>query len=98
MSHQGSILCLPSGIYGWSAQTPQDITKATFQRILEEAELELILVGTGKELVPLAPSLRENLAAKGIRADAMSTGAAARTFNVLLAEGRAVGAALLAVD
>jgi uncharacterized protein len=31
-------------------------------------------------------------------AEAMATGAAARTFNVLLSEGRAVAAALLAVD
>ena len=98
MSHQGSILCLPSGIYGWSAVLPEDISLKTFQRVLGETGLDLILVGTGRDLVPLSPKLREGLLAKNIRADAMSTGAAARTFNVLLAEGRAVGAALLAVD
>ncbi|MEP1207990.1 MAG: MTH938/NDUFAF3 family protein [Rhizobiaceae bacterium] len=98
MSHQGSILCLPSGIYGWSVTSAQEISLDTFQRVLSETGLELILVGTGKDLVPLPASLREALIAKGIRADPMSTGAAARTFNVLLAEGRAVGAALLAVD
>ena len=54
--------------------------------------------GTGADLIPLPKSLRDALQKKGIRADPMSTGAAARTFNVLLAEGRAVGAALLAVD
>ncbi|NKB52158.1 MAG: hypothetical protein GKR97_08050 [Rhizobiaceae bacterium] len=98
MSHKGSILCLPSGIYGWSAVTPEDISLDTFQRVLGETGLELVLVGTGKDLVPLPAGLREALAARDIRADPMSTGAAARTFNVLLAEGRAVGAALLAVD
>jgi uncharacterized protein len=98
MSHKGSILCLPSGIYGWSAVQPVDITLANFKRVLGESELELVLVGTGADLVPLPASLREALMDKGIRADPMSTGAAARTFNVLLAEGRAVGAALLAVD
>ncbi len=98
MSHKGSILCLPSGIYGWSASAPEDISLDTFQRVLGETAIELVLVGTGKDLVPLPTRLREALTAKGIRADAMSTGAAARTFNVLLAEGRAVGAALLAVD
>lgn len=98
MSHQGSILCLPSGIYGWSAEAPGDISIKTFQRVLAEEELEIVLVGTGRDLVPLPERLREALAKKGIRADPMSTGAAARTFNVLLAEGRAVGAALLAVE
>ena len=98
MSHRGSILCLPSGIYGWSARTVDDLTLSNFQQVLKETGLELMLVGTGPDLVPLSPRLKEGLAAKGIRADSMSTGAAARTFNVLLAEGRAVGAALLAVD
>ncbi|MGI9366311.1 MAG: Mth938-like domain-containing protein [Rhizobiaceae bacterium] len=98
MSHKGSILCLPSGIYGWTAQGVADFSATTFQRVLAEVGLELILVGTGKDLVPLPDKLRELLQSKNIRADSMSTGAAARTFNVLLAEGRAVGAALLAVD
>lgn len=98
MSHKGSILCLPSGIYGWSAETPADVKLANFKRVLAEDELEVVLVGTGKDLVPLPESLRDAFATNGMRADPMSTGAAARTFNVLLAEGRAVGAALLAVD
>ncbi len=98
MSHRGSILCLPSGIYGWSPTSPAEIGVSTFQRVLEETDLEIVLVGTGADLVPLPDSLRKALGEKGMRADPMSTGAAARTFNVLLAEGRAVGAALLAVD
>ena len=98
MSHQGSILCLPSGIYGWSAETPADLSVKTFQRVLAEDELEIVLVGTGRDLVPLPQRLREALSKKGMRVDPMNTGAAARTFNVLLAEGRAVGAALLAVE
>lgn len=98
MSHRGSILCLPSGIYGWSAEQPSDLIAANFKRVLGEEGLELLLVGTGKDLMPLPAKLRQALLDKGIRSDPMSTGAAARTFNVLLAEGRAVGAALLAVD
>ena len=52
----------------------------------------------GKEIVPLQPQWRQALREHGIQADAMTTGAAVRTFNVLLAEGRAVAAALIAVD
>ena len=97
-SHRGSILCLQSGIYGWTPAVPADLSVATFQRVLDEADLELLLVGTGLDLVPLGKDLHEAFAAKNIRAEVMNTGAAARTFNVLLAENRAVGAALLAVE
>ena len=98
MSHRGSILCLPSGIYGWIAETMDDLTIANFSRILSEEGIEILLVGTGKDLMPLSRELRERFTKAGIRPEPMSTGAAARTFNVLLAEGRAVGAALLAID
>lgn len=99
MSHQGSLLCLPSGIYGWNVETPSDLTVPNFQKLFDEAaEIEILLIGSGKELVPITQSLRKKLRSVAISADAMSTGAAVRTYNVLVAEGRAVAAALLAVD
>jgi len=57
-----------------------------------------LLIGTGKTMHFLAPDLRASLSACGLVADAMDTGAACRTFNVLLAEDRIVMAALIAVD
>jgi len=97
MSHRGSILCVPSGIYGWDPDGVID--RITLARVLEEADgIEVLLVGTGREMQPLAPDLAAALREAGIVADAMSTGAAVRTFNVLLAEDRAVAAALVAVD
>ena len=98
MSHRGSILCLPSGIYGWEGVEPTDITKSKLKQLLSEDGIEIVLVGTGQDLVPLSKSFRDALAKKGMRADPMNTGAAARTYNVLLAEGRAVAAVLLAVN
>ncbi len=99
MSHKGSILCLPSGIYGWPVVDPAGLTPAAFQQVLAEADgIEILLVGTGSELRPLPPELREALKPAGVFADPMNTGAAVRTFNVLLAEDRAVAAALIAVD
>lgn len=98
MSHRGSILCLPSGIYGWEGTEPADVTKSKLKRLLDEDGVEIVLVGTGHDLVPLNKSFRDALAKRGMRADPMSTGAAARTYNVLLAEGRAVAAVLLAVN
>lgn len=99
MSHKGSILCLPSGIYGWNVTEPADLTSKNFVKALEEAAgIEIFLIGSGLDLVPVAPLLREKFRANNISADSMSTGAAVRTYNVLLAEGRAVSAAFLAVD
>lgn len=99
MSHRGSLLCLPSGIYGWEPIDPARLALEDFSRLFAEAEaIEVLLVGTGKELKRLPQPLRERLREARISADPMSTGAAVRTFNVLLAEDRAVAAALVAVD
>ncbi len=99
MTHRGSILALPSGIRAWSAVAPQDISIAALARIFEEAEgaIEHLLIGTGAALVPLDTALRQRLRAAGIHAEPMATGAAARTYSILLAEDRRVAAALLAV-
>jgi uncharacterized protein len=99
MSHRGSILCLPSGIHGWEPRDPHALVEADFDKLLAESEgVEILLVGMGTDLRPLPKPLREALRARKISADPMSTGAAVRTFNVLLAEDRAVAAALIAVD
>lgn len=99
MSHRGSLLCLPSGIYGWEPAEPLALTAADFAKLLNEADqVEILLVGAGKDLRPLPAALRAVLKAAGIAADPMSTGAAVRTYNVLLAENRAVAAALIAVE
>jgi uncharacterized protein len=99
MSHRGSILCLPSGIYGWEPGDPLALTSADFEKLFAEAhDVEILLAGMGKDLRPLPAELREKLKQAGISADPMSTGAAVRTYNVLLAEDRAVAAAFIAVD
>jgi uncharacterized protein len=99
MSHRGSILALPSGIEAWDVASPDDIRPAVLARLLAEAkEIEILLVGTGDSLVPLPRETRAALEAAGLFPDLMATGAAVRTFNVLLSESRAVAAALLAVE
>lgn len=97
MSHIGSILCLPSGIYGWQPSVPMQI--ADFAKIIEQADtFDVLLVGMGVEIKPIPRALREALKTYNVIAEPMSTGAAVRTYNVLLAEERRVGAALIAVD
>jgi uncharacterized protein len=99
ISHRGSILALPSGIYAWSADGPADIEISSLGQLFAEPPglIEHLLIGTGAELVPLKAALRQRLVAAGIRAEPMATGAAARTYSILLGEKRRVAAALLAV-
>ena len=99
MSHRGSILCLPSGIHGWEPGDAGALRLDDFERVFQQAEkIEILLVGTGTELKPLPSAMRQAFREAGISADPMSTGAAVRTYNVLLAEDRAVAAALVAID
>ena len=55
---------------------------------------ELILIGTGMTQEFAPPAVRRALAAHAIGLEAMELGAACRTFNVLLQEGRRVAAVL----
>ena len=99
MSHRGSILCLPSGIYAWQADSPDEIEAAALAPVLAERDaLDLLLLGTGRRSQLPGAEVRRAFDAAGVALEAMDTGAACRTYNVLLAEGRPVGAALLAVD
>ena len=99
MSHRGSILALPGGIEAWPVADVSAITPETLSRLLAEAgAIEILLVGTGSQMTPLPAGARMVLEQAGLYPDLMATGAAVRTFNVLLSEGRSVAAALLAVD
>ncbi len=99
MSHRGSILCLPSGIHGWKPATPPVLSRADLELILEQvSDIEILLVGSGMDLRRIPEDVRAVLREHRISSDPMSTGAAVRTYNVLLAEDRAVAAALIAVE
>lgn len=97
MSHRGSIICLPDGIEAWDAASVDDLTPASFSAVLAcRGSLDLVLLGTGEahRLPPAAT--RKAFQDAGLGLDVMATGAAARTYNVLVAEGRRVAAALIA--
>jgi uncharacterized protein len=97
MSHRGSILCLPSGIHAWEPASPLDVASLA-PALAEKAEMGFLILGTGRRQEQPAPDVRRAFVEAGMGLEAMDTGAACRTYNVLLAEGRPVGAALLAVD
>ena len=56
MSHRGSLLCLPSGIWAWSVAAPGEIAEANLAPLFAEADaIELFLLGSGPDLAPLVP-------------------------------------------
>lgn len=98
MASDGSILALPSGIHAWAPRVPAEIDAAALAAVFAQArDIDILLIGTGADPWPIPDALRWRLRDAGISADAMPTRAAASTYNVLLAEGRPVAAALLAV-
>ncbi|WP_288430397.1 Mth938-like domain-containing protein [uncultured Agrobacterium sp.] len=99
MSHRGSLLCLPSGIHGWDATQDANLTVEDFAKVLEQADdIEFLLIGMGDSMRVVPKELKAALKVAGISVDPMSTGAAVRTYNIMLSESRAVAAALIAVE
>jgi len=95
---QGSVLVFPETTQAWACPDFAALGLDVLAPVVDATLIpELLLVGCGPLLRPLPPTLRAALAAAGIRVETMDTGAACRTFNVLLTEERRVAAALFAV-
>lgn len=99
MSHRGSLLCLPDGIWAWSVSDKSALNEAALAQVFARAaNLDLFLIGAGRDPWALPAALRTRFREAGMSVDAMTTGAAAQTYNILLGEGRRVGAGLIAVE
>jgi uncharacterized protein len=92
----GSILVLPGGVRPWDVRESSQISVLTLDAVFGE-RVEILLIGCGARTAMIAPGLRQAVRDRGVVIDAMDTGAACRTYNVLRAEGRPVAAALIAV-
>ena len=98
MSHRGSLLCLPDGIWAWSVTKPDEIDEYSLARVFKSANaIDTLVVGTGTDVWTPPKHLREALRAVHVGLDAMQTGPAIRTYNIMLGERRRVAAALIAV-
>lgn len=99
MSHRGSLLCLPSGIWAWPPSAPVDITAESLAKVFtEDADIGHFLIGAGNARWAMPMALMRLFSEHHIVVEVMRTGDAANTFNILLGEGRRVGAALIAVE
>jgi len=99
MSHRGSLLCLPSGIWAWPMTRPSEITELSLRPVFDAAdEIGLFLLGAGAERWTLPPALQVRFHVEKIAIEVLRTGSAVSTYNILLGEGRRVAAGLIAVD
>ncbi|MPY74830.1 MAG: hypothetical protein GEU87_11250 [Alphaproteobacteria bacterium] len=103
VSHGGSVLVFPERtvawpVVAWPVGAMAELSLEAFADVLAaDPAVEILLIGCGPRLMPLPGALRSALRAQGIGCDVMDTGAACRTFNVLMAEARRVAAALIAL-
>lgn len=100
--HHGPVLVMPETTVPWPvdpATALAPLQPASLEPILgAETDFDILLVGTGPTQVFIPPAVRQQIRERGPVTEMMDTGAACRTFNLLLAEGRRVAAALLPVD
>ena len=97
---EGSALVFTTRTVPWDVAEVAGVDAASLAEVIsagQAGEVEILLLGCGARLVPVPRALRDSLRAAGIVVEAMDTGAACRTYNLLMAEGRRVAAALIAV-
>ena len=93
-----SLVVMPEKlITDWPPQRWEELEAAHFERLAEEAALEVVLFGSGARLVHPDPRLTAGLLERGIGVEVMDTGSACRTYNFLMADRRRVAAALLMI-
>ena len=92
--YDGAILVLPHSTEALPITALANISAAILAPVVA-AGIQILLLGCGRHMVPVPSGLRQELRGHGVAVDAMDTGAACRTYNVLLAEDRRVAAVLL---
>jgi uncharacterized protein len=93
---RGPVLVTPSATTAWSVARAEDLSLATLDALREApVPTELLVLGCGPRAAFIRPAVRAELKAAGLALEVVDTGSACRIYNVLLAEGRRVAAALI---
>jgi uncharacterized protein len=93
--HHGSVLVFPDRTLPWGVDSAPAVTWESLAPVVEHGDVQILLLGLGRVMSPMPSALRKALRSVGIALEPMDTGAACRTFNVLVGEGRQVAAALI---
>jgi uncharacterized protein len=92
---RGPVLVFPDLTLPWTAADAATASWQSLLPVIEHGGVQILLLGLGGRTEVVAGELRAALRKLGIALEPMDTGAACRTYNVLLAEDRRVAAALL---
>jgi len=96
--HEGAVIVFPDRTIAWDVSSFADLNADHFAAVLAaDPKPDVLLLGSGARMQLLPSALRKALREQGVVVDVMDSPAACRTYNVLLAEGRRVAAALLPV-
>lgn len=96
---EGSVIVLPEETFSWDVASADDLSYESFRDLVaREVPVDILLLGCGRRMTLVPSALRKALRADGMVVEPMDTGAACRTYNVLLSEERRVAAALIAVE
>jgi uncharacterized protein len=97
--HDGGVLVFPERTLPWPVASIRSVTVDSLAEVTAaEPAVEILLLGCGSRFETIPAALKEALRKAGVMVDSMGTGAACRTYNVLVSEGRRVAAALIAID
>ena len=91
-----SLLLLPESVTPWGLTDISELTIESLEHFVGlDDPIEVLIIGCGDRMAMISSSIKNAMREKGISLDQMSTGAACRTFNILMSEGRRAGAALI---
>ena len=97
-AYQGSLIVFPDRVVEWDVASIDAVPLAALEAVrVSEPPMEILLLGTGAKMAMPPPGFRKTMREAGLGVDLMDTGAACRTFNILMQEGRRAAAALIAV-
>ena len=86
-------------MHAWDTTSPKDVTLERLELVLDSADnIDVLLIGLGGDIATIDPAIRLAMRERTIIVEAISTGSAVRTYNVLFNEQRAVAAALISVE
>jgi len=96
--YRGSILVMPERTLAWPVTTVEELSPESLEPLVALGAFDVVLLGCGPVMVQVPADLRAVVRERGLALEPMDTGAACRTYNVLISEQRQVAAALIAVD
>jgi uncharacterized protein len=89
-----SAIVTPAGVVDWAVSAGRALVPADLAPLLALG-VDVVLLATGERQCFPAPAVFAAAASAGVGLEVMDTGAACRTYNVLVAEDRAVALALV---